>query len=480
MLADIMKRNRRWAGDAFIVVCICVFAKVNVALGADPTVTELVDRYHQAATCWDMSVAMQVKFVHSYSFKSTDRTDIRRWEYDTQHWRDGNRCAWFGRCRFEGELDGEKYSHTRQFRDVVGDDFVLYYSKRDSEEEPEASMGSDVEESRFILQAQGPDGGFLQGRIPGIGLAQTVAEVMRACDTLRLVDRETLNGVACFVVEAKARHGTFAVWLAPEKGYNALKYTVRKDIGDILRDDIRVEDQGITECVTVIDAIEVTQIDGVFVPISGRQRSWAKAGEQWESSDYLTAERSEVVLSPDFSALDAFMFRLPEGTTVTHSDVPNLEFRWVGGMFVPDLDEYIARRLKGKPLPNLDGIAKGLGRDSFAGKPVLVCLWDMQQRPSRHQIIALRDKAQKLEDQSLAIISIQAAKVEQRELEEWVTDNDIPFALGMIADRQAKTRNNLGVRSLPWLILTDATHRVVAEGFSLDDLDNELKKLGDN
>ena len=144
------------------------------------------------------------------------------------------------------------------------------------------------------------------------------------------------------------------------------------------------------------------------------------------------------------------------------------------------MDEYIAGSLKGKPLPNLDGIAKGLGRDLFAGKPVLVCLWDMQQRPSRRQIIALRDKAQKLGDQSLAIIAIQAAKVDQRELEEWVTDNDIPFALGMIADRPAKTRNNLGVRSLPWLILTDATHCVVAEGFSLDDLDQELQKLGEN
>jgi len=30
---------------------------------------------------------------------------------------------------------------------------------------------------------------------------------------------------------------------------------------------------------------------------------------------------------------------------------------------------------------------------------------------------------------------------------------------------------------LPWLILTDANHRVIAEGFSLDELDVQIKKL---
>jgi hypothetical protein len=31
-----------------------------------------------------------------------------------------------------------------------------------------------------------------------------------------------------------------------------------------------------------------------------------------------------------------------------------------------------------------------------------------------------------------------------------------------------------GIQSLPWLILTDKKHTVVAEGFSLDDLDKQI------
>lgn len=36
-----------------------------------------------------------------------------------------------------------------------------------------------------------------------------------------------------------------------------------------------------------------------------------------------------------------------------------------------------------------------------------------------------------------------------------------------------------GVKSLPWLILTDNKHSVVAEGFSLTELENQLEQLGD-
>jgi hypothetical protein len=33
------------------------------------------------------------------------------------------------------------------------------------------------------------------------------------------------------------------------------------------------------------------------------------------------------------------------------------------------------------------------------------------------------------------------------------------------------------VSALPWLILTDADHRVIAEGFLLDELDAQIKKM---
>jgi hypothetical protein len=42
------------------------------------------------------------------------------------------------------------------------------------------------------------------------------------------------------------------------------------------------------------------------------------------------------------------------------------------------------------------------------------------------------------------------------------------------ADRTAWAANPA---ALPWLVLADASHKVVAEGFSLDELDAQIQKL---
>jgi hypothetical protein len=44
----------------------------------------------------------------------------------------------------------------------------------------------------------------------------------------------------------------------------------------------------------------------------------------------------------------------------------------------------------------------------------------------------------------------------------------------MIQDEVEKTRFAWGVKSLPWLILTDQEHIVRAEGFSLSEFDKKI------
>ena len=50
--------------------------------------------------------------------------------------------------------------------------------------------------------------------------------------------------------------------------------------------------------------------------------------------------------------------------------------------------------------------------------------------------------------------------------------------IGRVAEKSGGTRWVTEVSALPWLILADASHRVVAEGFSLDELDAPLQHLG--
>ena len=460
----------------FCMSSVCLSAPSMGEINARPTAKELVDLYRKAVTCWDKSVAMRVELVNSWAKRGTDETDIRCWRYDITHRRDSNRCEWFGRCQFKGEWDGNEYSHNSQFKRVVGDDFFLYYTKQDSGQEPEdAFMGSDVEERLLILQAQGNDGGFLLGRMGGIGPAQKMVELMSDGDNLNLIGQETLSDSLCYIVEARTKYGTFTVWIAPEKGYNALKYKARKSGKDILRDDIRIKDQGITEWVEVVDSIDVQKIDGVFVPISGKLTSKARAADDWECADHVEVKRSEIVLDPDFRALGAFEISFPEGTEVTHDDIPGLRFRWTKGRFVPDMNEYLFKNLTGKTLPSFDRITTDFNPSAETGKMILACFFDVNQRPSRHCIVQLARRAEQLKHKSVAVIIIQVSKADRNVLDEWVKKNNVLFPVGMIRGDEEKARFAWGVRSLPWLILTDRKHKVLAEGLGLDQLESKIK-----
>jgi len=129
--------------------------------------------------------------------------------------------------------------------------------------------------------------------------------------------------------------------------------------------------------------------------------------------------------------------------------------------------------LKGKPLPDLSGIKVDLSPEQLKGKMVLVCLWDMNQRPSRNCIAQLARRAEQLQQKGVSIVAIQAAKVDEEVLSKWVKPKYIPFPIGTVQSDHEKTRSAWGVKSLPWLILTDRDHVVRDEGISLSELDEK-------
>jgi beta-lactamase regulating signal transducer with metallopeptidase domain/protocatechuate 3,4-dioxygenase beta subunit len=132
-----------------------------------------------------------------------------------------------------------------------------------------------------------------------------------------------------------------------------------------------------------------------------------------------------------------------------------------------------APSLKGKPLPDLTGIELDISPEQYKGKMILVCLWDMNQRPSRNCITQLGTRNEQLQQKGISLIAIQATKVDEEVLNKWVRASDIPFPIGSIGVDYEKIRSAWGAKSLPWLILTDKNHIVQKEGFSLSQLDEE-------
>jgi hypothetical protein len=137
-----------------------------------------------------------------------------------------------------------------------------------------------------------------------------------------------------------------------------------------------------------------------------------------------------------------------------------------------------AQALLGKPLPGFDGIkidlvAAKAGRD----EAMLVCFFDINQRPSRNCVTELAKQAEQLREKGVTVVAVQASKVDQGKLDEWVKKNSIPFQVGMIQGDEENIRFAWGVKALPWLILADREHVVRAEGFGLDKLDTLIEEM---
>jgi uncharacterized GH25 family protein len=133
--------------------------------------------------------------------------------------------------------------------------------------------------------------------------------------------------------------------------------------------------------------------------------------------------------------------------------------------------------LIGKPLPELNGMRIDLEPAQAKDKMILVCFWDMNQRPSRRCMDRLAEQVAELKDRGVRVVAVQAAKVGQGTLDEWMQQHNISFPMGLIPNNEEGTCFAWGVKSLPWLILTDKAHIVRAEGFGVSELEAKIQEI---
>ena len=128
------------------------------------------------------------------------------------------------------------------------------------------------------------------------------------------------------------------------------------------------------------------------------------------------------------------------------------------------------KSLVGKPMPALSDLRVDLSESNLDPKPVLLCFWDMEQRPSRRVVTQLAKQTQTLTDEGVTVVLVQVAEIEQPALKQWMGKYEIPFKTASLKADFEEKKKTWGVRSLPWLILTDKAHVVQAEGFVVDEL----------
>jgi len=119
-------------------------------------------------------------------------------------------------------------------------------------------------------------------------------------------------------------------------------------------------------------------------------------------------------------------------------------------------------------------IAIAFDLEQAKDKMLLVCFFDLNQRPARRCVLQLAGQAKDLQEKGVQVVAVQVPNVDEEELDAWAARQKIPFPIGRIESDIEKAKCAWGVQSLPWLILTDTNHVVTAEGFRLDQLDSIL------
>jgi len=355
-----------------------------------------------------------------------------------------------------------------------------------------ADVGSNPERKKHVesLLSSIYSGGFLSGNLSGD--RENIVRRLKDSAVALHKKQEYVRGNSCYLMEAKSPNGHYRVWVDPNHGYNIRKAVIIRKPGDILNGSPIASGTSNNAKRLVghrveLDEIQINKVNGRYIPISGAMVCTYFFNDGTEEQRRWEAKRSNIQLNPDFERIGAFVMEIENGTMVDSEDVPGVRYTWhESKKFV--LDEwdgsirYVPKEWSmlvgvGKPLLQLEGVKLKLSVQQTKNRAILICFFDMEQRPSRNCIMQLAKKAEQFKQKGVTIVAVQASKVNESTLNEWMKRNNVPFAVGMVQDDEEKTRFTWGVKSLPWLILTNKQHIVQAEGFNINELDGKIKAL---
>lgn len=289
---------------------------------------------------------------------------------------------------------------------------------------------------------------------------------------------EKVDGSECYVINARSKDNRYKMWIDPQHGYNIAQAQVSRGGEGI--------EFGLPEEVSLscyLRNVRFRKIDDVWIPIEDDYGYYLKRVK----GDFLKEDHhiriTQIELNPDHEALGSLRPDfIRNGTRTQLIGRDGVVYSWQDGKLVDkagkqlSLDDFSSpSKLFGKPLPQLEGLVLNLSAEQIKNRVILICFFDMNQRPSRNCIEELTKRGAELKEKGVAIVAVQAAQVSEEALDELKKKYNISFPVGIVTANVEQVRYAWGVRSLPWLILMDKQHNFRAEGFSLNELDDKIK-----
>ena len=446
------------------------------------SVSELLDRY---AANQDRLCSLVAKTEETITSDWSDKTSpkFRRWVSELAI--DGKRThhRLYRWRNLPAEDAPTPPMQDAQYQPVLwdGQRYFEYYGALKAGQVPKAYTSVDEKYAKHGVVA-----GYYTAPFLGIRYSthERIDAVLCRADSISVREKlEQVGSIPCYVIDAKTKCGTFTLWIDPEHGYSIAKADIRVGPNEFFC-GTRLKDNESSSL--SVRNVRFENIDGVWVPMEADSYMTYNMPDGRSLRPTIQHKVTQITLDPDHEALGSFVPDIENGTVVRDLD-NGMRYTWQEGMkFVVDEWDgsirYVPKEWSilvgvGKPLPELEGIKLKLSDEQTKDRAILLCFFDMEQRPSRNCIRQLAQKAAELKEKGVAVVAVQTSQVTEKTLNEWKKKNRIPFPVGMITADIEKTRFTWGVRSLPWLILTDKQHIVTAEGFTLDELN---EKLGNN
>jgi hypothetical protein len=111
------------------------------------------------------------------------------------------------------------------------------------------------------------------------------------------------------------------------------------------------------------------------------------------------------------------------------------------------------------------------------GRPLLLCFVDIAQQPSQQFLVDLAKQTDALEAKDIIIVVVRTSTIDIRPYDAFTKANHLSFCSLCVQDDFEARKTAWGIKSLPWLILADRQHSIIAQGFALDQLANKVKEI---
>jgi hypothetical protein len=332
-------------------------------------------------------------------------------------------------------------------------------------------------------------GQALRGYFPGA--SERIDTELKRASTLSVESRkDSMNGSQLYLVGGVTGGSEFQIWIDPEHGYNIAKAIVKRAWADWNRPEGRSNHSPKGHATVWLDDVNFKQVDGLWVPVAANyRRDHEYATGEYEKTQYRIIV-TEFVFNPDHEKLESFRTSFIRNGAAVGGYVDrnnglqmpwDPKYCWQTGAEV--IADYNGRLVRYEPEKKMFPVVKRIPELRYLhlksiewkvkDKSVLLCFCDMTQAASQQCLKVLKEQALNSNDVVVGIVDCSGGIAARGRSRAGLDRSS--FTIGVIDRYADKLLRAWGVERLPHLVLTDKNHIVIAEGFSVSEIGDNIK-----